>query len=143
MYILPVVIYTDSSKQKAEIIKHNHKKSGIYRWTHKLSGKSYVGSALDLTRRFRNYFSAAFLEKELRHGDSLICSSLLKYGYSEFTLEVLEYCDPLGIISREQHYFDNLKPVYNIWTMVRSSKGFKHSAETKKLLSNLSLGRVL
>jgi hypothetical protein len=26
-----VVIYTDCSKQKAEILKDNHKKSGIYR----------------------------------------------------------------------------------------------------------------
>jgi len=82
-------------------------------------------------------------EKELRHGNSIICSSLLKYGYSEFTLEILEYCDPLDIIPREQHYFDNLKPVYNILTIARSSKGFKHSAETKKLLSDLNLGRVI
>ena len=53
-----VVIYTDCSKQKAEILKDNHKKSGIYRWTHKSSGKTYVGSALDLTHRFRSYFSS-------------------------------------------------------------------------------------
>jgi len=29
-------------------------------------------------------------------------------------LEILEYCDPLNIISREQYYLDNLKPEYNI-----------------------------
>jgi len=31
MSIFLVVIYTDCSKQKAEILKDNHKKSGIYR----------------------------------------------------------------------------------------------------------------
>jgi group I intron endonuclease len=60
-------------------------------------------------------------EKELRNGNSVICSSLLKYGYSEFSLEILEYCDPINIISREQYYLDNLKPEYNILTIARSS----------------------
>jgi len=84
-----------------------------------------------------------FLEKELRHGNSIICSSLLKYGYSEFSLEILEYCDPLNIIPREQHYLDNLKPEYNILRIARSSKGFKHSAETKELLRKLNLNRII
>ena len=44
-----------------------------------LSGKTYVGSAIDLTRRFRSYFSLAhffFYKKkwELRNGNSVICS---------------------------------------------------------------------
>jgi group I intron endonuclease len=121
MSTFPVAIYMDPLKQKRDIFKQNNKKSGIYRWTNKLSGKTYVGSAMDLTRRFRSYFSLAFREKELRNGNSVICSSLLKYGYSEFSLEILEYCDPINIISREQYYLDNLKPEYNILTIARSS----------------------
>jgi hypothetical protein len=31
MSIIPVVLYTDASKQKADILKDNNKKSGIYR----------------------------------------------------------------------------------------------------------------
>lgn len=93
----------DASKQKADIVKNNYKKYGIYRWTHKLSGKTYVGSALDLTRRFRGYFSLAFLEKELRYGNSIICSSLLNYGYYKLSLEILEYCDNFDLIMREQY----------------------------------------
>ena len=53
---------------------------------------------MDLTRRFISYFSLAFREKELRNSNSVICSSLLKHGYSEFSLEILEYCDPINII---------------------------------------------
>ena len=59
-------------------------------------------------------YKANFLEKELRYCNSVICSSLLKYGYSEFSLEILEYCDPINIIYIEQYYLDNLKPKYNI-----------------------------
>ena len=90
MSIFPVIFfYTNASKQKADILKANNKKSGIYKRIHKSSGKTYLGSALDLTHRFRSYFSLVFLEEELRHGNSIICSSLLKYGYSEFSLDIL------------------------------------------------------
>lgn len=67
---------------------------------------------------------------ELKNGNSVICRLLLKYGYSEVSLEILEYCDPFNFIPREQHYLYNLKPEYNILTVPRSSKGFKHSQKT-------------
>lgn len=54
----------------------------------------------------------------------MIFSPLLKYGYSEFSLEILKYCDPSTIIFREQHYIYNLKPEYNILSIARSSKDF-------------------
>lgn len=60
----------------------------------------------------------------------LIHKALIKYGYSNFTLEVLEYCDPNNAILREQYYLDLLKPVYNILTKAGSSLGFKHSEVT-------------
>lgn len=56
----------------------------------------------------------------------LICKSLLKYGYSKFRLEILEYCDRSDLIKREQHYIDILKPKYNILKLAGSSLGYKH-----------------
>ena len=79
---------------------------------------------------------------ELKNGNSVICTSLIKYGYSEFTLEILEYCDPIDIVTREQYYLDNFKPEYNILTFARSYKGFKHSQKTKRLLSQLGLNSI-
>lgn len=32
-----------------------------------------------------------------------ISRALIKYGYSNFTLEVLEYCEPSMLLEREQH----------------------------------------
>jgi len=40
----PVLIYTNPDEHKGLIIKQNKGKSGVYRWVHKDSGKSYVGS---------------------------------------------------------------------------------------------------
>ena len=57
-------------------------------------------------------------------------------------LEIVEYCDPIYIISREQYYLDVLKPEYNVLTIERSPKGFKHTQKTKRLLRHLGLNRI-
>ena len=57
----------------------------------------------------------------------LIEKALLKYGYSNFKLEILEYCDKDEVLSREQYYLDFLKPEYNILKQAGSSLGFTHS----------------
>jgi len=44
----------------------------------------------------------------------MIYKALLKNGYSNFTLEILEYCDSEDLIKREQYYLELLKPEYNI-----------------------------
>jgi group I intron endonuclease len=60
----------------------------------------------------------------------LIVNALLKYGYSNFRVEILEYCEKENLLEREQYYLDKLKPEYNILTIAGSSYGFKHSEET-------------
>jgi len=37
-------------------------------------------------------------------GSSAIYSALLKYGYSNFSLDILEYCEIDALIEREQYY---------------------------------------
>jgi group I intron endonuclease len=62
----------------------------------------------------KGYFSIYLLESEIKNGRSMINSALLKYGYSNFTLEILEYCDSSEVVRREQYYLDLFKPEYNI-----------------------------
>jgi hypothetical protein len=69
----------------------------------------------------------------------LINKALLKYGYSNFSLEILEYCEILDILLREQHYLEILKPEYNILTNAANSLGFRHSEETKLKLRSHQL----
>jgi excinuclease UvrABC nuclease subunit len=35
----------------------NKGKAGIYRWTNLINGKTYVGSAADLSKRLAHYYS--------------------------------------------------------------------------------------
>lgn len=79
------------------------------------------------------------LKKEKRP----ICNALLKYGHSNFTLEILEYCPISKLIEREQYYLDLLKPEYNIATIAYSTLGYKHSAETIALLKKKMTREVL
>lgn len=82
------------------------KKAGIYRWTNLISGKTYIGSSSNLAKRFTGYFSITFLTRESLKSKSLIYSALLKYGYSNFKLDILEYCDPKELLVREQYYLN-------------------------------------
>jgi hypothetical protein len=66
---------------------------------------------------------------------SKIYRALLKYGHSNFSLDILEYCEPNVIISREQYYIDFLNPEYNILKKAGSNLGFKHSEATKLRMS--------
>lgn len=65
----------------------------------------------------------------------LICKALVKYGYSEFKLEILEFTARDTLIVREQYFLDKLHPEYNILKFSDSSLGYKHKEATKKLLS--------
>jgi len=125
----PMLLYLNADKDKFIAINNNRKKSGIYRWTHKRSGKYYIGSAVDLGRRFSNYFSYPWIISQYK--SSIICKSLLKYGYSEFSLEIMEYCDIKDTKKREQIYIDDYNPEYNILKIAGSRLGSKQSAETK------------
>lgn len=131
--VIPKVLYLNADLDKENIIKDNKGKSGVYRWTNKLNGKSYIGSSIDLSKRFIIYYNY----KKISNNQNMnINKSLLKYGYSNFSLEILEYCEENDCIQREQHYLDLLNPEYNILKNAGSSLGFKHSEETLLKLKN-------
>jgi group I intron endonuclease len=59
-----------------------------------------------------------------------IYKAILKYGYNNFKLEILEYCDSNIVLVREQYYIDLLKPEYNVLSTAGSTLGYKHTSET-------------
>lgn len=136
----PVSVYLNADQDKILILKENKGKCGVYLWTNIINGKSYVGSSISLHRRFKSSFNIFYLESGIKNRKSLIYSSLLKYGYSNFKLEILEHCAPSEAISREQYYLDLLKPAYNILLIAGSRLGSKHSEETKAKISASAVG---
>jgi len=49
---------------------------------------------------------------------------------SNFSLEILEYCDESEALKREQYYLDLCEPEYNILKIAGSRLNSKHSEET-------------
>lgn len=69
----------------------------------------------------------------------IIYKALLKHGYSNFKLEILEYCGINNLLAQEQYYIDLLRPEYNILSIAGSSIGYRHSEEClAKLKEHLS-----
>jgi len=128
--IIPVVSYSNADKDKSIIYQENKNKSGIYRWNNLVTGDSYVGSAINLTNRLSKYFSLIFLKRNILRSKSIINNSLLKYGHNNFSIDIMEYCEPKVLIKREQYYLDILNPKYNILKKAGSSLGYKHTKET-------------
>ena len=77
-----------------------------------------------------SYLSKNYLTKRASIYNSKIYNALLAYGYNNFRLEILDYCDISDVIKVEQYYIDKLKPEYNILTKEGSSLNFKHYKET-------------
>lgn len=107
----PVLFYKNPDIDKVIILQNNANKSGIYMWTNLITGKRYVGSSVNLKRRFLEYYN---VNRLMQNNNMAINRALLKYGYSNFTLSILEYCDIKMLMSREKHYFVLLKPEYNL-----------------------------
>jgi len=128
---------------KKDIYKNNNRKTGIYLWTHKASGKKYVGSSLNISQRLVKYFSRSCLLREKERNQSAIYRAILKYGLSEFSFEIVEHCEPSILIEREQYYIDLIDPEYNILKFAGNRQGFIHSEATKELQRKARLGTVL
>jgi len=111
---VPERFYSNADTLKGAILKENKSKSGVYRFTNLINGKSYIGSAINLSCRFHQYYSYKFMSAYLSSRKSAIYSSLLKNGYSNFKLEILEYCKASDVIVREQFYITSFSPEYNL-----------------------------
>lgn len=129
--------YEDPYSNRKSIKTENKGKSGIYKWTNKLTNDIYIGQSIDLSKRFIRYFNTSYL---LNRNSLVISRALLKYGYSNFTLEILEYCDKDSLIAREQFYIDMFNPKYNTLKVAGSSFGHKHTEETKIKISKALKG---
>lgn len=152
------IVYENAYSMKKAIINENIGKSGIYMWTNSLTGDIYIGQSADLSKRFRKYFTISYIKSR---NELIISRALIKYGYANFSVAVLEYCDKSDLCVREQYYLDKFNPQYNILKIAGSSSppgavgprgggttpppgasslGFKHSEETKEKISKALKG---
>lgn len=98
---LDKTVFSDADQDKLDILNYVKGKTGIYMWTNKLNGKKYVGSSVNLRRRLLEYYN---INRLLSESSMPINVALLKYGYHNFSLTILETCDINDLMSREKHF---------------------------------------
>lgn len=114
-------------------------KSGIYKITNVLNGKCYIGSAVNIKKRWYLHKSDLRLNK---HHSPHLQNSWNKYGKENFKFEVLFYCDKEELIKCEQIYFDELLPEYNVCKIAGNCLGMTHTEESKGKIGAAQKGRI-
>lgn len=112
-------------------------KSGIY--ILRIGDGLYIGSAVLLQKRLRQHFNDL---RAGRHTNKHLQRAFDKHGGIDF--EVIEIVsEPQQLVAREQFYIDTLKPRYNIAPTAGSQLGFRHSAQSRALISRIQIGRKM
>lgn len=120
--------------------------AAIYRIYNNISGRSYVGSSINIKQRKSAHFS---LLRKGKHHAVALQRSWIKHGSPAFVFEILEpILDISTIVAREQWWIDHLNAAdaclgFNVAPAAGSPRGFKHSDETRAKQSAIRKGKKL
>lgn len=119
-------------------------RAGIYRIVHIESGKSYVGSSINILQRWDSHRSRL---KNQDHSSARLQNAWNKYGAEAFIFECLELLHDLSELQdREQFWTDHLRSYeresgFNSRSVVRNNLGYITSAETRAKIAQALKGR--
>lgn len=114
--------------------------SGIYKIANKVTGDFYIGSSVNIRKRFKMH--KCYL-KNNKHCNLKLQNVHNKYGIEKLSFKIIEYVgNKNNLIIREQYYLDNLYPEYNICKVAGSTLGKKLSEKTKKKISESLKGHI-
>jgi group I intron endonuclease len=122
------------------------KQSGIYKITCLKTNKIYIGSSIDIKKRWNSH------RHHLRngiHGNNYLQNSWNKYGEKNFKFEIIEIIKPKLLMKNELRWFKktkccNLKFGFNIGKNPNAPMlGRKHSKKSKLKISTALIGKKL
>lgn len=109
--------------------------TGIYQITNLTNGKSYIGSAVNIRKRWNKHKSEL---KFNRHHAPHLQYAWNKYQEPNFEFKILLNCNKEYLIEFEQLYLDEIKPEYNVAKI--AGKSALGSKRTKEQCINISNG---
>ena len=111
--------------------------SGIYQIKNQINGKRYIGSAVNLKRRWQHHLAAL---RRGGHNNLHLQRAFDKDSVEAFIFEILEEAKPEMLIEREQCYLDTLKPEYNFSPTAGSPLGYRHTQAAKLKMGKANAG---
>lgn len=105
---------------------------GVYKITNIQTGKFYIGSSINIEKRWREHKLAL---KKNKHHNPYLQRVWNKYGEHGFEFSVLEICSIEEILNREQYYLDLLLPNYNLCKSAGNTRGRLHTKLAKLKMS--------
>lgn len=110
-----------------------NQKSGVYAFINLINGKRYIGSGLNLYRRFLDHIVG-------RSSNILLQRAFQKYGLNNFEFVIYAYSDyDLSLIIDLENKFISSFPftmLYNLTPAAGSMFGKSHTIETREKMSN-------
>lgn len=105
----------------------------IYKWTHKETGKSYIGQSIqDPNRRRLEHIAHS------RHSDKTyhFHNAIRKYGEDAFDWEVIAYATSIKQLNElEEFYINKYDSIKNGYNLREGGSNKVHSDESKKRMS--------
>lgn len=111
--------------------------SGIYKISNAIDDRFYIGSAIDLKKRWAEHISTL---RNGTHRNRHLQRFVDKYGDDNLEFEIVELCNEDVILAREQYYIDLMNPSFNLSPTAGSNKGIVFSKEVRKRMSLSKIG---
>ena len=105
----------------------------VYKWTHKETGKSYIGQSIqDPNRRRLEHISHSKHSEKTYH----FHNAIRKYGVEAFDWQVLEYASTIDKLNQlEEFYINKYNSIENGYNLREGGDNKLHSEESKKRMS--------
>lgn len=92
---------------------------GIYKIENIINNKIYIGSSIEFSVRLMKH---KYMLRSNTHYNEYLQNSYNKYGENAFSFELIEECDEINLINRENHYIkkyqsNDLNYGYNLATV--------------------------
>lgn len=127
------------------LILDDVRKSGIYGIFNNEAGKVYVGSAVNIARRYREHLRKL---RNGKHHSPHLQHAWDKFGPGAFMFKAICFASPDEIIDKEQYFIDFFQASwdevgYNVCPTAGSSLGRVLSTETKEKIAAKRRGKQL